>query len=758
MKRILIIFGLILLFFIATSFVTEAAPPVEGDAVSYAEIDQSQNFYTYLNRKYWIGSRSSTDLYQTNYFARYINEIILPASSSSAEFTANVSAFVNQVKTIGIVVDLPSNLSIKLFVNAWYQASIDPWYEIAEPVSQVVIKMTDLVVEGVNYPDQVDEAWGKTLIYVVDGTPYEFHQVHEDYSDIIVPPLIGIEILSDETYTVSFVTRSDDVIPDQLVASGSTAETPAEPTRIGHSFYGWTTESWTPEIVPWIGSYHLPTSTDWPHNTEITGDTVFYALWTRDSLNVNLVLNGGTKKKGIPYFSSGLNILYVQYQGTVYTNMYEVDFDDMVERSGFELVGWYTNSSLTSPFNTDTIITSDITIYAKWSKVYAGVEDLPETEGNPYDVGLTGTATFTYLNNNFDSQISYDGEIYNIKFDGIVFSSASFLSNVSSVDYYSIDGDAYLQFNYNGSPNALLSTSSQLENNWSLFGIWNLTDNEITLTQRALVLTYLNMDKQTRDAYAYLYMPTVVMDDLISTSLVFNYRYLYPLGIKGKWQNASLFLERGVESISERVPQDILDIWTYSTAAMAVGAFIPVLRWPILAAGGIAINVANGMLLNHILTGSITEIEPVSADTVFRLRLNEYYSIAAGRPVNVGSSEQVYRLYLGKYSEIGSTDAEIDNSTYKYTEIVYVSDGEVITLTAPYIDQHSIIDKDWVERVEEHGELNLPSWVKSLVNIAVTIIFIYGLVFKSNLFKNWRIIIPISLIYAIAMILINVML
>lgn len=750
MKKLIIVIALLIVFLSSTMATSYASsPPIEGDAVAYSEMNQDQNFYTYLNRYYWTGSFENTELFTTNYFAKYINQIILPGSSTALEFETNVAAFTNQVKYTGIVVDLPDNLSIKLFKSGAFQFGINPWHDINEPVEQVIIKVPDFVVEGINYPGTIEEAWGSSVIYLVDGTPYQFSLLDDEY-DTWMAPYIGIQVLSNDTYTVSFDTRTGQEIPDQQVLSGSVAETPPTPTRVGHTFYGWSTASFD-EIVP-HGAYPI---IFWPHQTTITGNTTFYAMWRKATYNVTLALNGGQRIPGNPQFTQ--NILYVEFEDNVYANRYGIDFDDMVERSGYELQGWYTNQALTTPFNPETLITQNITIYAKWTKVYVGVSALPNTEGNPYMDGLTGTATFLYANGDFEAEVFYEGLAYNFKIEDVGFSSTTFLANVASVSYYTIDGSKYLQFNYAGSPNVLLNATGQMTNHWSGFGLWNLTTDKITITQRALVLTYINMDKDTRDAFAYMYMPTVIMDDLISVSVAFNYRYLYPFGIKGKWEDGARVLERGVESL-DGVPQDILDLYSISGVALVAGAFIPVVRWPLLLAGGIILNIANYQLLEYMLTGAIEEIEPVTASATLRLELNEYYTRLAGRPVNVGTSEQVYRLFLGNFSAIGSSDAEIDNETYKYTEITWMTDGELYSLTAPYLDQHSIINDEWIERVENHGELNLPAWVKTIAYIALTVIFILGLVFKSDFFRNWKVVIPISIAYGVCMILIAVML
>jgi uncharacterized repeat protein (TIGR02543 family) len=48
----------------------------------------------------------------------------------------------------------------------------------------------------------------------------------------------------------------------------------------------------------------------------------------------------------------------------------------MVYRTGYGLVGWYQDEALTIPFNSSTPLTSNITIYAKWSLGAIG-EDSP---------------------------------------------------------------------------------------------------------------------------------------------------------------------------------------------------------------------------------------------------------------------------------------------------------------------------------------------------------------------------------------------
>ena len=65
-------------------------------------------------------------------------------------------------------------------------------------------------------------------------------------------------------------------------------------------------------------------------------------------------------------------------------------------RSGYDFRGWYTDEAGTKKFNEDSPITSDLTLYAKWSRYYV-------------DTTKSYTVTFTIDDEEIDTQTVKDG-------------------------------------------------------------------------------------------------------------------------------------------------------------------------------------------------------------------------------------------------------------------------------------------------------------------------------------------------------------
>lgn len=394
------------------------------------------------------------------------------------------------------------------------------------------------------------------------------------------------------------------------------------------------------------------------------------------------------------------------------------------------------------------------------------VEDLPLTLGNPYQEGTTGVVSgweYQSESHTFVASIIY-GDIYDITIDNIEFSDSSFLDRVESIDYYTIDDERYLQLNFDGNDNVLLDYSGQFAQAWSGFSVWNITTNELMVIQKARVLTYINMDKQSRDAYAYMYMPTVLIDDLLSVEVVFDYRYQNIFGVYGSTYTGGARLTRDEQwfgdnydedgLLARSVPQFAYNMLTLSAVALTTGAiasttgFGAIVGIPLLAAGGIMLAAADVSILNYMVNGAVDEILAVSPTVELRETINDHFSILEGEPIDIGDTGQLYRLYLGKFSKPLTIDAEIMNDTYKYTEITWITNGEVYTLTEPYMDQDSILDSDWVTRLEEH-ELTLPvfngfpSWILAVISL----IFAFVAIFKIHVIEHLERLIPLGIVY-----------
>ncbi len=146
-------------------------------------------------------------------------------------------------------------------------------------------------------------------------------------------------------YTVSFdMNGGTGTIPMQLVPNGSTATAPAEPTRTGHKFNGWYSDSSFAEGSKWT----FATST-------VTAATTLYAKWEASTYEVTLNTNGGT-------INSGNVTGYTYGQGATLPTAKDMTY------TGHDFGGWYDNQELTGNPVTEisTTDTGNKTYYAKW--------------------------------------------------------------------------------------------------------------------------------------------------------------------------------------------------------------------------------------------------------------------------------------------------------------------------------------------------------------------------------------------------------
>ncbi|MFC9710875.1 InlB B-repeat-containing protein, partial [Paenibacillus sp. NPDC056933] len=150
------------------------------------------------------------------------------------------------------------------------------------------------------------------------------------------------------SYTVNFDSNGGTVVADQTVPYGELAAAPDIPTKAGHTFAGW---------------YHEPElSTPFDLNTaSIVQDTTLYAKWAPNTYTVTFNTLGG----------STVSDIAVEYEK-------KLSAPASPSRSGYTFAGWYTDPELKTPFNfAQTVITADLTLYAKWS-----VNSTPPSSGS----------------------------------------------------------------------------------------------------------------------------------------------------------------------------------------------------------------------------------------------------------------------------------------------------------------------------------------------------------------------------------------
>ncbi|PYY29297.1 Fibronectin type III domain-containing protein [Paenibacillus illinoisensis] len=138
--------------------------------------------------------------------------------------------------------------------------------------------------------------------------------------------------------TIHFDSNGGSEVPEQNVNYGDKTNEPADPTKAGHSFVGWFTDSGLSQAFDF-------------DNTPVTTDLTLYAKWEINSYTVNFESNGGTA---------------VDDQSVPYSEL--ATAPDAPTKAGHTFAGWFTDSSLSQAFDFDnTPVTGDITLYAKWT-------------------------------------------------------------------------------------------------------------------------------------------------------------------------------------------------------------------------------------------------------------------------------------------------------------------------------------------------------------------------------------------------------
>lgn len=142
------------------------------------------------------------------------------------------------------------------------------------------------------------------------------------------------------SYVVRFNSQGGSAVPSQTVKADQTVQRPADPTREGYRFIGWYIDSLT-TVFYGFGS-------------PVTGNLELYARWTEDIADTVIVsfnrLQGDTY--AVRTMASGSKVS-------------KPDPDPI--RTGYKFEGWCTDIEATRPYNFDTAVTSDLTLYARWS-------------------------------------------------------------------------------------------------------------------------------------------------------------------------------------------------------------------------------------------------------------------------------------------------------------------------------------------------------------------------------------------------------
>ena len=161
-------------------------------------------------------------------------------------------------------------------------------------------------------------------------------------------------------YTVSFdlnYTGATNTISAQSIERNATATKPSDPTRSGYTFGGWYMDS--------------TVQNPFDFNTGISSDITLYARWIESpSYTVTFDLN----------YANAIN--QIEPQQVVKEECATKPADPA--REGYIFGGWFMDSTVQKPFDFNTGISSDITLYARWVE-NENYDELAEKFLNPPD-------------------------------------------------------------------------------------------------------------------------------------------------------------------------------------------------------------------------------------------------------------------------------------------------------------------------------------------------------------------------------------
>lgn len=178
-------------------------------------------------------------------------------------------------------------------------------------------------------------------------TGYTFNSWNDTIPAIFGESNLGfMAVWTINTYNVTFNSNSGSAVASQAIDYNLKASAPAEPTRAGHTFAGWFTDS---ELT-----------NPYDFDTPVTGDVALFAKWNINSYTVSFNSNEGTS---------------VAAQSVVYNTKATMPANPTM--TGYSFAGWYSDEGLTTQYDFDTLVTDTITLYAKWNINYYVVSFAP---------------------------------------------------------------------------------------------------------------------------------------------------------------------------------------------------------------------------------------------------------------------------------------------------------------------------------------------------------------------------------------------
>lgn len=329
-------------------------------------------------------------------------------------------------------------------------------------------------------------------------------------------------------------------------------------------------------------------------------------------------------------------------------------------------------------------------------------EALPETLGSPVNpTGEWGNVSDIIVNNQEISfNVNYLGTVYPVT-SFTVDGDLDFINESNDVLYYSDPntGDKMLYFNFGETLDSAILAAKTFAtvNEWKGEALWNLTQNEIKVTDVLTVYNYIPDPDSSGNVYSYFYMPDVPIDNLISVSSVLAYRYfdeeyfgIFGDLVPGEIQYKTVAAVRGeTTSVIDTSWVEITYRTAYISAALVgvatYAGIIPVYGWGIagaafLVAGGMAIQSG---AIDEWFAYDVEQIQHIYPSVALTMEINSYISEFNELDQFTSNTDKLYKLHLATLDEYD--DIEIMDDLSNVTQVVWETDGEIFVVNQEYI-------------------------------------------------------------------------
>ncbi|MBI9010010.1 MAG: hypothetical protein JEZ05_08255 [Tenericutes bacterium] len=327
-------------------------------------------------------------------------------------------------------------------------------------------------------------------------------------------------------------------------------------------------------------------------------------------------------------------------------------------------------------------------------------EALPNTTGSPSNpIGDWGTVSdISVVNQSVSFSVNYNGTEYPVT-PFLVEGDLDFINNSNDILYYSDHdtGDRMLYFNFGDTLDSaiLAARSFSTVNVWKGEALWNLTQNEVKVTDVLTVYNYIPEVDSDGNVYSYFYMPDVPIDNLISVSAVLAYRY-WDDGILGIGDEQPGEIQYKTVAAVSGESTSVNPSWVettyrtaYITAAVAsvatVAGVIPGYGWAIAGACFLVGGLIQAADVNEWFAYDIDQIQRVIPGISLTNEINNYISESSGEDQFSSDTDKLYKLHLATLEE-NHDDVEIMSNLSNVTQVVWETDGEIFVVNEDNID------------------------------------------------------------------------